>query len=49
MGNLTDRIFYGYGYGMALPDGYVPVAIPSLDCLYEPNSHLRYGFSDFNS
>jgi hypothetical protein len=23
------EIFYGYGYGMILPDGYVLVAIPS--------------------
>jgi hypothetical protein len=29
MGNLTGRIFYEYGYGMALPDKYVPVAIPT--------------------
>jgi hypothetical protein len=30
MGNPTDRIFFdGYGYGMVLPDGYVPVAIPN--------------------
>jgi hypothetical protein len=29
MGNPTGRIFFdGYGYGMVLPDGYVPVAIP---------------------
>jgi hypothetical protein len=30
MGNPTGRIFFdGYEYGMVLPDGYVPVAIPS--------------------
>jgi hypothetical protein len=30
MGNLTGRIFFdGYGYGMVLPDGYVPIAIPT--------------------
>jgi hypothetical protein len=30
MGNPTGRIFFdGYGYGMVLPDRYVPVAIPS--------------------
>ena len=29
MGDPTGRIFFdGYGYGMVLPDGYVPVAIP---------------------
>jgi hypothetical protein len=29
MGNPTGRIFFdGYGYGMVLPDGYVPIAIP---------------------
>jgi hypothetical protein len=29
MGNPTGRIFFdGYEYGMVLPDGYVPVAIP---------------------
>jgi hypothetical protein len=29
MGNPTGTSFFvGYGYGMALPDGYVPVAIP---------------------
>jgi hypothetical protein len=34
MGNPTGRIFfYGYGYGMVLPDGYVPVAIPSGEML----------------
>jgi hypothetical protein len=32
MGNPTGRSFFGgYGYGTALPDGYVPVAIPSRD------------------
>jgi hypothetical protein len=30
MDNPTGRIFFdGYEYGMVLPDGYVPVAIPS--------------------
>jgi hypothetical protein len=30
MGNPTGRSFFdGYGYGTALPDGYVPVAIPT--------------------
>ena len=30
MGNPTGRIFFdGYGYGMVLPDGYVPIAIPN--------------------
>jgi hypothetical protein len=29
MGNPMNRFFDGYGYGMVLPDGYVPVAIPS--------------------
>jgi hypothetical protein len=30
MGNPTGIIFFdGYGYGMVLPDGYVPVAIPT--------------------
>jgi hypothetical protein len=28
MGNPTGRIFFDrYGYGMVLPDGYVPVAL----------------------
>ena len=32
MGNPTGRIFfYGYGYRMVRPDGYVPVAIPIRD------------------
>jgi hypothetical protein len=30
MGNPTGRIFLWYGYGMVLPDGYVPVAIPNF-------------------
>jgi hypothetical protein len=30
MGNPTGRVFFdGYGYGMVLPNGYVPVAIPT--------------------
>jgi hypothetical protein len=30
MGNPTGRSFFdGYGYETALPDGYVPVAIPT--------------------
>jgi hypothetical protein len=30
MGNPTGRIFfYRYEYGMVLPDGYIPVAIPN--------------------
>ena len=34
MGNPTSRIFFnGYGYGMVLPDGYVPVAIPTYTML----------------
>jgi hypothetical protein len=33
MGNPTGRIFFdGYGYGMVLPDGYVPVAISRSRC-----------------
>jgi hypothetical protein len=36
MGNPAGKFFFdGYGYGMVLPDGYVPVAIPSRD--HEPN------------
>jgi hypothetical protein len=36
MGNPTGRIFFdGYGYGMVLPDGYVPVAIPTHASLRE--------------
>jgi hypothetical protein len=31
MGNPTGRLFYGYGYGMVLPDGYVPIAISKHD------------------
>jgi hypothetical protein len=32
MGNPTGTSFFdGYGYGMTLPDGYVPVAIPTLN------------------
>jgi hypothetical protein len=35
MGNPTGRIFFdGYGYRMVLPDGYVPVAIPTLCSLH---------------
>jgi hypothetical protein len=30
MGNPMGRIFYGYDYGMVLPDGYVPVAISGV-------------------
>jgi hypothetical protein len=30
MGNPMGRIFYVYGYGMVLPDGYVSVAIPGV-------------------
>jgi hypothetical protein len=41
MGNPTGRIFFdGYGYGMVLPDRYVPIAIPSLvpsKMLWEPS------------
>jgi hypothetical protein len=30
MGNPTGRTFFDrYGYGMVLPDGYVPIAIPT--------------------
>jgi hypothetical protein len=30
MGNPTGMIFYdGYGYGMLLPDEYIPVTIPT--------------------
>jgi hypothetical protein len=29
IGNLTGNFFYGYGYGMVLPDRYVSVAIPT--------------------
>jgi hypothetical protein len=33
MGNPIGRIFFdGYGYGMVLLDGYVPVAIPRQLC-----------------
>jgi hypothetical protein len=32
MGNPMGRIFFdGYGYGMVLPDGYVPVAISNIE------------------
>jgi hypothetical protein len=32
MGNPKGRnVFDGYGYRMVLPDGYVPVAIPTQD------------------
>ena len=45
MGNPTGRIFFdGYGYGMVLPDGYVPVAIPSMD-LYPYPSPVGYPLS----
>jgi hypothetical protein len=45
MGNLTGRIFFdGYGYGMILPDRYVPVAIPNTnagDCARANAAGLR--------
>jgi hypothetical protein len=44
MGNPTSRIFFdGYEYGMVLPDGYVPVAIPSAtgQCLVHQGDQLR--------
>jgi hypothetical protein len=35
MGNPTGRIFFdGYGYGMVLPDRYVPIAIPNPTKLF---------------
>jgi hypothetical protein len=38
MGNPTGRIFFdGYRYGMVIPDGYVPVAIPSRTSIHLEN------------
>jgi hypothetical protein len=30
MDNPMDRIFYKYWYEMILPNGYIPIVIPSL-------------------
>jgi hypothetical protein len=35
MGNPMGTIFFDkYGYGMVLPDRYVPVAIPTLSLIF---------------